>query len=94
MEKAESEARRLRSAALGAGIAVTRLAEEQQARDSERAVRIQKIATDIARLEGDRRTAEALLRSVQYQVERRLIRAPVSGRIGESATLQTGAGRR
>ncbi len=91
MEKAESEARRLRSAARSAGIVVTRLAEEQQARDSERAVRIQKIATDIARLEGDRRTAEALLRSVQYQVERRLLRAPVSGRIGESATLQTGA---
>jgi multidrug efflux pump subunit AcrA (membrane-fusion protein) len=35
--------------------------------------------------------AEAMIRRLRHEVERRLIRAPVSGRVGESAEVRVGA---
>jgi multidrug resistance efflux pump len=91
LAQAESEALRLRALSLSTRAAAQRLPEEQKTRDGERSVRIKKIAADIAHLEGSKREAEAALQSSRYRLEQRVIRAPVAGRIGESATIQPGA---
>ena len=91
LERALSDSNRLRAAAESAGTAATRLGLEQQTRDSERAVLLRRIEADISKLEGERSILGASLKRLSYEIERRRIRAPVSGRIGESVELRTGA---
>jgi membrane fusion protein (multidrug efflux system) len=71
--------------------AIERLDREQKTRDSQRAVRIAEIRTQIARLESGRAGIAASIKRVNYDVERRAIRAPVDGVIGEAAVLRPGS---
>jgi multidrug resistance efflux pump len=83
---------RLRRAAVETGEAISeRLRREQQARDRERDVRVEKIAADILELESLHRTAAAKILPREYAVERRKIRAPVNGRIAEAMVLRAGS---
>ena len=45
---------------------------------------------EISNLQGARTTGAAKLKKLEYDVERRVIRAPVSGRIGEAQILRVG----
>jgi multidrug resistance efflux pump len=54
-------------------------------------VRVQRVRGTQTRLEGEAVTAEAALRRFEYEVERRLFRAPIEGRIAEAADLRIGA---
>ena len=73
------------------GAAAFKLEQEQRTRDSERSVRIEKLNEDIHRLEGDRSTMSATLSRLGNEVERRKIRSPIAGRVGDAATLQVGS---
>ena len=91
MEKAEAEAKRLRAAAGALENAARRVPQEQTTRDRERDVRLQRLRSEIAALEADQNTARAGIRRLGYEIERRRVRAPVDGRIGECAILRPGA---
>ena len=86
-----SEAERLRSAASGARLALDRLEREQQARDSERQGRIERLRGQMRQLEGDVASGRAAVARLDFEIARRVIRAPVSGEIAEAATIKPGA---
>jgi multidrug resistance efflux pump len=91
LEKAEAEAHQRRAALETMESAARRLPQEQATRDRERDVRLQHLYSEIAALEEQRNTVNAGVRGLQYEVQRRQIRAPIDGRIGESMMLRPGA---
>jgi membrane fusion protein (multidrug efflux system) len=89
--RARSDLEQRRAAADAAGSALARIDQEQKTRESDRRVRIERLRGTLARLEGEGATAAAEARRFEYEVERRLLRAPIAGRIAEAMDLRTGA---
>ncbi len=90
-QRAKAQANSKRAAAESLRLAVSRLEPELQVRDSDRDVRLKQILADIAKLESDMATSSESIKKLEYEIERRRIRAPVSGRLGESAALRPGS---
>jgi membrane fusion protein (multidrug efflux system) len=90
LEKAESEAGRLRIEVAALEAAAARVPQNQSARNRERDVRIARLQGEIATLEAERDTLQADTARLTYEIERRLIRAPADGRVGEAVNLQAG----
>src|SRR5579875_3495487 len=90
-ERAQAEAESKRAAADHLKIAISRLEPELQVREQDRAVRQKQILADVAKLEADVATSSAAIRRLEYEIERRRIRAPISGRLGECAPLHPGS---
>jgi membrane fusion protein (multidrug efflux system) len=91
LERIDADARRLRAAFENTETASRRLPQEQATRDRERDVRIQRLYSEISALEEQRNTVNAGVQGLKYEVERRQIRAPIDGRIGECMTLRSGS---
>jgi multidrug resistance efflux pump len=91
LERIDADARRLRAAFETTETTVRRLPREQATRDREREVRIQRLYSEIAALEEQRNTVTAGVQGLKYEVERRQIRAPIDGRIGECMVLRPGS---
>lgn len=89
--RARAEASRRRAAADAAGAAFERIEREQKTHESDRLVRIQRLRGTRSRLNGEQATAVATIKRLEYEVERRVLRAPIAGRIASSADLQAGA---
>ena len=86
------EAERLRDAADSLKLEPDRIQRDLRTRESDRQAQLDNLESQIRKLEGDRTTAAASVERLQYEVERRVIRAPISGRLGEvEATLRPGA---
>lgn len=90
-QAAQSEAQRLRAAADSKRIAVDRTGQEQVTHDSDRAVQLQNLASQIAGLEAQLPTSEAAVERLKNEIERHRVRAPMNGKLGEAAILRTGA---
>jgi membrane fusion protein (multidrug efflux system) len=90
-EKADNEAGRLKLAVATQRAAVERIPQEQAARDRERDVRIARLEGEVAMLNTQREASQADAARLDYEQERRRIRAPADGRIGEAANLRVGA---
>jgi membrane fusion protein (multidrug efflux system) len=91
LDKAESDAGRMRAAVAALDVAASRVPQDHAARDREREVRIARLQGEIATLDAQRATLHAETSRLTYEIERRHIRAPVDGRIGEAANLRAGA---
>ena len=91
LEKAKSDVERMQLNEKTLASAAVKLEQEQRTRDSERTVRLEKLNEEIRRLEGDRSTMSATLSRLGNEVERRKIRSPIGGRIGETAMLHVGS---
>jgi multidrug resistance efflux pump len=91
LEKAESDASQLRAAASAIEMAASRIPQDQAARNRERDVRIGRLQGEIATLEAQRATLQAETTRLNYEIERRRIRAPADGLIGEAVNLRVGA---
>jgi len=86
------EAERLRDAADSLKLEPDRIQRDLRTRESDRRAQLENLQSQIRKLEGDRTTVAASVERLSYEVERRLIRAPISGHVGEiAATLRTGA---
>jgi membrane fusion protein (multidrug efflux system) len=86
------EAERLRDAADSLKLEPDRIERDLHTRASDRRAQLENLYSQIRKLEGERTTATASVERLNYEVERRLIRAPITGRIGEiAATLRPGA---
>ena len=90
LDKAETEAGRLRAAVTTLDVAARRVPQEQVARDRERDVRLERLQGEIATLNAQRETLKAEIERLGYEIERRRVRAPVDGRVGEAASLRIG----
>lgn len=91
LEKAESDASGLHAAAGALEMAANRIPQEEAARERERDVRIGRLQGEIARLQAQRDTFLAEKSRLNYEIDRRRIRAPVDGLVGEAANLRVGA---
>jgi membrane fusion protein (multidrug efflux system) len=91
LEKAEGDVAQLRAAADALQVAASRIPQDQAARNRERDVRIGRLQGEIATLEAQRATLQAQSTRLNYEIERRRIRAPVDGLIGEAVNLRVGA---
>lgn len=90
-QRARSEAEQTRATLDRDKLAISRLGQEQRTRESERDARIRGIEVEIARLEAQIASANAAMQRLDYEMERRIIRAPIAGRLGEAAVLRIGA---
>jgi len=92
LEKAETEAGKQHALVATQEAAARRIRQEQATRDRERDVRVERLRGEIATLEAQRNSIAAEVERLGYEIERREVRAPVDGRVGEAATLRVGAG--
>lgn len=79
--KAEAEADRLE---------VTRLQREQLSSQTDREAHLEELRRDLAQLEGESKIAGATIKRLEYEIENRRVRSPVSGRIGEVGSVNVG----
>jgi multidrug resistance efflux pump len=86
-----TEAERRRAAAENLKLTASRLEQEQKTRESDREARVERLRGEITRLEGQQTTTAATIQRLGYEIERRRIRAPVAGRLGEVVMLRAGA---
>jgi membrane fusion protein (multidrug efflux system) len=91
VQRAEAEVQSKRAAAENLRAALSRLAPEQAVKDSDRDVKVREVSEQIAKLEADWAASVAAIRKLEYEVERRKIRAPATGRLGECAVLRPGS---
>ena len=91
LQKAQSDADRLRVAVMALEAAAGHVPQEQAARNREREVRIARLQGEIAALEAQRDTLQADTLRLGYEIDRHRVRAPADGRIGEAVSLQVGA---
>lgn len=89
--RAKSEARSRRSAVDSLKYTVAKLEREQRTQETERRVRVEKLMRERSELEGQSTTAAATISRLQNEIERRTIRAPASGLLGEVTTSKAGA---
>ena len=90
-QRGQAELQRTRAAAETQRLAVSRLDQEQRTRESDRVARLRGLETDIARMETQIPALEVSIERLTHEIERRRVRAPVSGRVGEAAVLRPGA---
>ena len=91
VEKADAELRRQRAVLAALQNAERRIPQEQLLRERERDVRVARLHGEIAAIQTQWNTLDASISRASYEVERRAVRAPVDGRIGESVVLRPGA---
>ena len=89
--RVRSEARSRRAEVESLQHTVSRLERQQRTEESERRVRIDKLLREKTELEGQRATTAATISRLQNEIERRTIRAPASGQLGEVTTSKEGA---
>jgi multidrug resistance efflux pump len=89
--RVRSEARSKRAEVESLQHTVTKLERQQRTEETERGVRIDKLLREKTELEGQRATTAATISRLQNEIERRTIRAPASGQLGEVTTSKEGA---
>jgi multidrug resistance efflux pump len=90
-QKGLADARQSRSAADRDGIAVHRVEREQVTRESDRGARIRALEAETIKLDAQATIGRSAARRLQNEIDRRVLRAPVSGRLGEAAPLRAGS---
>ncbi|MBV9758976.1 MAG: HlyD family efflux transporter periplasmic adaptor subunit [Acidobacteriaceae bacterium] len=90
-DRARADARGKRAAADSLKVAIARLEPELQSREEDRQVRQKQILEQIAKLQADLAVSSSSIERLKYEIGRRQIRAPISGRLGECASLHPGA---
>jgi multidrug resistance efflux pump len=82
-EERQSEARAAESAA-------ERVIRDLAAKEQDRLGRIARLKNEIAEIEGGRNEAVAASERLDYQIDQRLVRAPIAGTLAEVASLKVG----
>jgi multidrug resistance efflux pump len=89
--RAQGEAHKRRAAVETLLLAVSRLEGDQRTREGERKARLERLRREVTRLEGETATTRAIVERLEHEGERRCIRAPITGRLGEVGDLRVGA---
>jgi multidrug resistance efflux pump len=91
LSRAHIEARKRRAAAEAMRLQIDKLQADLKNHDSDSLVRIERLNREIASVEGQVTTATATSNRLVHDIEKRALRAPVSGLIGEAVDLRKGA---
>lgn len=91
LARARTEVRKRRAAAEALRLQIDKLRANLRNGDSDSQVRIERLNRQILSVEGEIKTATAAQNRLSHDIEKRAIRAPVSGRIGEAVDLRAGA---
>jgi membrane fusion protein (multidrug efflux system) len=83
LRKAQSEAESRRIGVHVLELEATRLEQDRLVQEGDRKVQIAKLDREAVDLQGDILAEEAAIRRLEHEVELRVVRAPVSGRLGE-----------
>lgn len=90
--RARAEAEQRRSATLAIDLDVTRVKNDQRTKESTARAHIEELRRELATVESEFATTTAAIEVLEQDIERRIIRAPVAGRIGAvSQNLKLGA---
>ena len=88
--KAESEAGQKRAATAATLAMISRLEAEVQSKAKANEARVAKLESEAASLDGEIGTSQAAIKRQEYEIEKRLVRAPIAGQLGEVANLRIG----
>jgi hypothetical protein len=91
LARTKAEVHERRAAVDTLRLAVSRLEGEQHTKERDRLARLEGFKREVDQLEGDMATAAATIERLGHEIDKRRIRAPVVGRLGEVGTLQIGA---
>lgn len=89
--RARSKTLEQKAAVKALSLGVDRIAGERKAKDSEAESKIERLKRDAASILGEQKATEASIRVLEEAVEKRSIRAPARGRVGEVAVLRPSA---
>lgn len=89
--RANADAQSKRAAVESMKASVARLEPELQIRRRDREATAAETRADIARLESEAATSAANAKRLEFEIENRRIRAPITGRLSECAALRPGA---
>jgi membrane fusion protein (multidrug efflux system) len=89
--RARTEATKAGAAAAALGFEVSRLNASGQGGTAEKRATLQSLQRELAALLGAQELATATIARLEQDIEKHLIRAPVSGTIGEAPRLEAGA---
>jgi multidrug resistance efflux pump len=89
--RVRTELERSRAAEQAARASLMRVRSEGTMQSSDRRTRLASLRGEIARLESEERVARASLERLREDLERRVIRAPAEGILGETSSLRVGA---
>ncbi len=90
-ERAEANAVERRAAADSLRLAVDRMGRQRRRDAEDRRAHLEGLRSEANRLRGVVTTTQVSITRLQDEVDRRLIRAPVSGRLGEIADVRVGS---
>jgi multidrug efflux pump subunit AcrA (membrane-fusion protein) len=85
--RTKAEVHKRRAAVDTLRLAVSRLEGEQRTRERDRLARLEGFKREVVQLEGDMAIAAATIERLGHEIDKRRIRAPVAGRLGEVAIL-------
>jgi multidrug resistance efflux pump len=89
--RAQKLAEERSSEAQTARFAAGRLTRDLEAREQDRLARIARLKNEIAAIEGTRNEALAASDRLGYEIEQRLVRAPIAGTVAETSALKVGS---
>jgi membrane fusion protein (multidrug efflux system) len=90
LARAQTEVRKQEAATGALRLQIDRLQADLRNRDSDSQVRIERLKRQIASIEGEIAAGTATGNRLAYDIERRVLRAPLTGRIGEAVDLRVG----
>ncbi len=91
LERARAEAERRGAAEVGLRATQDRARRESSTGEADRRSRIATLEREGARLESERGSLGASVLALEYEIERRTIRAPAAGRVGEVGAARVGS---
>jgi membrane fusion protein (multidrug efflux system) len=89
--RARTEAARKRAAARVAALAALRIEQEHREREGDRVAHLEELRREAAQLDGSVATTIEAIRRLEEEIERRIVRAPVDGTIGEVTDVRAGS---
>lgn len=89
--RARSEQAQRRASFRAQALQAQQLEADQRTRESQTRVRLEELRRRLALLEGTLSATDAEMETLAVEVERHVVRAPASGRLGEVAPLQVGS---
>ena len=89
--RATTEAQSRKASAQAEELGATRLDWTQRTSTSDRLAAIARLRREVARVEGERKVSSATVEKLAHEIDRRKLRSPVAGRIGEVMVLRPGS---
>jgi membrane fusion protein (multidrug efflux system) len=89
--RARSEAQKREATARELQLAIDRIGWDQKTHSSEHRVTEERLNREVARIRGEVGTSHSIIQRLEYELERQIIRAPVTGQLGEAAPLRPGS---